>query len=87
MPAYPLVLRLLKNRPDAVFLDIGCCSKRLSYLGVCPDDLTHVFALVSVVGAEVRKVIYDGWPITQTIATDLEAGTALCLLLHCRRVE
>ena len=26
MPAYPRVFRLLGSRPDAVFLDIGCCS-------------------------------------------------------------
>jgi len=51
MAAYPHAFELLKNRPDAIFLDIGCC-----------------------VGAEVRKVIHDGWPISQTIATDLEGG-------------
>ena len=34
-----------------------------------PDFLTD-----DLVGAEVRKVIHDGWPISQTIATDLEAG-------------
>ncbi|KAF9649469.1 hypothetical protein BDM02DRAFT_1817741 [Thelephora ganbajun] len=51
MPAYPRVLELAKSRPDAIFLDIGCC-----------------------LGAEVRKVIHDGWPMSQTIATDLEAG-------------
>lgn len=51
MTAYPRAFELLKNRPDAIFLDIGCC-----------------------VGTEIRKVIHDGWPISQTIATDLEAG-------------
>ena len=25
MPAYPRVFQLLKNRPDAIFLDVGCC--------------------------------------------------------------
>lgn len=51
LPAYPRVFRLLGNRPDAIFLDIGCC-----------------------MGTAVRKVIHDGWPISQTIATDVEAG-------------
>ena len=33
MPAYPRVFRLLGSRPDAVFLDIGCCSTdRFSHL-------------------------------------------------------
>jgi len=50
-PAYPRALQLLKNRPDAIFLDIGCC-----------------------VGTDLRKAVYDGWPISQTLATDLEAG-------------
>lgn len=27
MPIYPRVLQLLEDRPDALFLDIGCCSK------------------------------------------------------------
>ena len=27
MTVYPRVLELLKNRPEAIFLDIGCCSK------------------------------------------------------------
>ena len=26
MPAYPRVFELLKDRSDAIFLDIGCCS-------------------------------------------------------------
>jgi len=51
MPAYPRVLELVKSRPDAIFLDVGCC-----------------------MGAEVRRVIHDGWPMSQTIGTDLQAG-------------
>jgi len=30
-----------------------------------------------IVGTELRKVIHDGWPMSQTIATDLEAGMTL----------
>ena len=26
IPAYPRIFELLNNRPDAIFLDIGCCS-------------------------------------------------------------
>jgi len=37
MPAYPRVLELGKNRPDAIFLDIGCCRKDQFVHGVCFD--------------------------------------------------
>jgi len=38
MPAYPRVLELGKNRPDAIFLDIGCCRKDQLILGACLDN-------------------------------------------------
>ena len=34
-----------------------------------------------IVGAEVRKVVRDGWPISQIIATDIEEGM---LIFHPR---
>jgi len=37
-PAYPSVLGLAKNRPGAVFLDMGCCCKDRFILRVCLDD-------------------------------------------------
>jgi hypothetical protein len=74
MPAYPHVLELGKGRPDAIFLDIGCCRKDQLVLGVRLDDLTDNFAPGRVVGAQVRKVIHDGWPMSHAIATDLRAG-------------
>ena len=38
MPAYPQVLELGKNRPDAIFLDIGCCRKYQLIPKVCLDS-------------------------------------------------
>ena len=43
MPVYPRVLELGKNRPDAIFLDIGCCCKDQLILVVCLDSLTDNF--------------------------------------------
>lgn len=48
-PTYSRALQLLKDRPDAILLDIGCC-----------------------MGVDLRKIIQDGWPISQTIGTDLQ---------------
>jgi hypothetical protein len=81
-PTYPHVLELGKDRPDAIFLDIGCCRKNQLVLGVCLDDLTDNFAPGCVVGAEVRKVIHDGWPMSHAIATDLRAGMVPGRCLH-----
>ena len=70
MPAYPRVFQLLKSRPDAIFLDVGCCrADPFSY-----SILSCVLIIVRTVGTDLRKIINDGWPIPQTIATDLEAG-------------
>ena len=38
MPVYPRVLELGKNRPDAIFLDIGCCSKDQFILRIYLDN-------------------------------------------------
>jgi len=45
------------------------------------------------VGAEVRKIIYDGWPILQAVATDIHAGMHLVVYtndvdntLFCNRI-
>jgi len=37
-PAYPSVLGLAKNRPGAIFLDMGCCCKDRFVLRVCLDN-------------------------------------------------
>ena len=41
--------------------------------------------LSRIVGAEVRKVIHDGWPMSHAIATDLRAGMVLSCRLHPSR--
>ena len=50
-PAYKDLLQLGKERPNALFLDIGCG-----------------------VGNDTRKVVADGFPAKQVIASDLFPG-------------
>ncbi|KAF8640222.1 hypothetical protein AX16_010119 [Volvariella volvacea WC 439] len=51
LPAYPHALRLAKERPGALFLDIGCCF-----------------------GNDTRKIVLDGWPVENAIASDIQKG-------------
>ena len=43
MPAYPRVFELGKNRSDAIFLDVGCCSKDQLIPGAYLDNPTDNF--------------------------------------------
>ena len=47
---------------------------QLSLSGLLTNQCRFRF---ETVGAQVRKVICDGWPMSHTIATDLKPGTAL----------
>ncbi|KXN85578.1 hypothetical protein AN958_11145 [Leucoagaricus sp. SymC.cos] len=49
-PGYRRVLQLLRRRPGAILLDIGCCF-----------------------GNDLRKAVVDGWPVENTIASDLRS--------------
>lgn len=49
--AYASLMKLKDERPDALFLDLGCCF-----------------------GNDVRKVVSDGWPVGQCVASDLRPG-------------
>ena len=50
---------------------------RISSSPVFVVSMTDRWFLFRVVGAEVRKIIRDGWPMSHAIATDLRAGTVL----------
>ncbi|EJD05462.1 uncharacterized protein FOMMEDRAFT_78949 [Fomitiporia mediterranea MF3/22] len=68
LPAYPDLLELGNNRPDAIFLDFACC---------CMSDMCHCLSplLFSIpVGNDARKAIADGYPMENVIASDLQAG-------------
>ena len=52
------------------------CELLLVFVATLPDCDTFPSRIV---GIAVRKVIRDGWPISQTIATDVEAGAPLDL--------
>ena len=43
MPAYPRAFELRKSRSDAIFLDVGCCSKDQLIPGAYLDNLTDNF--------------------------------------------
>ncbi|KAF7312539.1 Methyltransferase ausD [Mycena indigotica] len=66
LPAYVKVLNLLRERPTALCLDLGCC---------CAFRLNKTRMLASahhvIVGTDVRKLATDGFPIEQLIASDL----------------
>ncbi|EIN14024.1 hypothetical protein PUNSTDRAFT_59635 [Punctularia strigosozonata HHB-11173 SS5] len=47
-PIYPDVQALLRQRPDAILLDMGAC-----------------------LGSDLRKVVFDGWPMQNVVATDV----------------
>jgi len=54
VPAYPRVLGLVKNRPDAIFLDIGCC------LGVEVRKIIHDgWPMSGVIATDLRAGFWD----------------------------
>ena len=55
-------MKLGKERPNALFLDMACC-----------------------VGNDTRKVIADGFPASQVVASDLFAGECLHSCSESRR--
>ncbi|GJJ09829.1 hypothetical protein Clacol_004053 [Clathrus columnatus] len=56
-PAYEAVIKLGKERQNAILLDLPCCG----------------LPIHDVVGSDSRKAIYDGYPRENVIASDLYA--------------
>ena len=69
LPAYGQLLALGKERKDPIFLDRGCCCIA-SYYPVPPRRADQIL----VVGYDLRKAIYDGFPRDTVIASDLHPG-------------
>ncbi|KAJ7892859.1 hypothetical protein B0H14DRAFT_959806 [Mycena olivaceomarginata] len=65
LPAYPAVMSLVRERPDAIMLDLGsCCTHKLGLKLL--DTYTS-----NLVGTDVRKVAADGYPLQNLLASDL----------------
>ena len=65
---YEDIVRIGRERKDAVFLDIGCCC------GYIPPRY-HLSALTSsIVATDARKVAADGFPARNIIVSDLKKG-------------
>lgn len=67
VPNYQKVLQLGKGRRDALFLDLGCaCACLVKVFLAYPDGFS--------VGTDIRKLIQDGYPAQNVIASDLRPG-------------
>lgn len=64
-PVYQRVL-VAGRRGDTVFLDIGCCSTSF-----CPPLESIADTKIFSVGTDVRRLVYDGYPAKNVLATDL----------------
>lgn len=69
IPAYNYLLKLGEEREGAILLDIGCCCE-------LPDtqNMSSVRLTSGLVGNDVRKVVADGFPVHNVVATDIHPG-------------
>ncbi|KAI0311427.1 hypothetical protein OF83DRAFT_1151055 [Amylostereum chailletii] len=70
LPAYPALLQLGRERPGAIFVDLGCCC--------APPSLCHTPACADItssrliaVGNDVRKAVLDGYPPENILGVDV----------------
>ena len=70
---YPELLRLGKERPDAIFLDFACCCER-HVPAVLLYWVWELMAWLGIVGNDARKAIADGYPMQNVIASDIQPG-------------
>ncbi|KAI0687619.1 hypothetical protein BC835DRAFT_1448517 [Cytidiella melzeri] len=63
LPAYDQLLRLPQERENAIFLDLGCC---------CEANTESLCLCCHTVGNDTRKLVRDGWPVQNVIASDLQ---------------
>jgi len=71
---YEHILKLGRERPNAILLDIGCCCASKYYVYVFFDD-NEIFS----VGVDSRKVASDGFPAENIISSDINNGNMLPL--------
>lgn len=67
MPIYQQVLEQGK-KGDAIFLDIGCCS---TYPPAPTDPAPEVYLILVSVGTDVRHLVYEGYPASKIVGSDL----------------
>ena len=68
LPIYEDIVRIGRERKDAIFLDIGCCRG-------CLSPGYHLSTLTSsIVATDARIVSADGFPTRNIIASDLKKG-------------
>jgi hypothetical protein len=51
---------------DTIFLDLGCCSRSQTVLA--NNNISHS---KQIVGTDVRKLVYDGYPSSRVLGCDL----------------
>jgi hypothetical protein len=74
-PIYSSILEAGK-KGGTIFLDIGCCSTTFLFVSL------HDNHMGSIMGTDVRKLVYDGYPASSVLGSDLreayiEAGYKL----------
>ena len=74
LSAYQDLLKLGRERKGAIFLDLGCCCTFSVDLFQCPMSFDRLIYPLSAVGNDVRKVVHDGYPVENAIASDLRRG-------------
>lgn len=71
LPAYKDVLKLGRERPDEILLDLGACCELSTKLSVRTRALTP---REMSVGVDARKAAADGYPLRNIVTTDLQQG-------------
>ena len=77
-PVYPRVFELQKKNRNAIFLELACCCEHCQLL-LCGyrTDLITGPSTSCTVGQECRKLIQDGFPPENIVATDIQQGMLL----------
>ena len=76
LPGYDHLLRMVRERPDSLLLDIGCgCECNEAFMSNS-KGLT-----CRPVGHDTRKIVLDGFPARNIIASDISRGNYAPVLL------
>jgi hypothetical protein len=74
LPAYKRVRELYKERPGAIFVDIGCGCERPKLITMADHCFDFTYKKKKV-GQDLRKLSADGWPAENLVAVDVREGT------------
>jgi hypothetical protein len=64
------LLPLVRKNPNALLLDVGCGCESHFYFSI----LTLILRCHHLVGHDTRKVVLDGFPVKNVIASDISHG-------------